>query len=102
MWLTGARGLLKCGAQRTYADGAGMIQEPLCVNVRTALHLLDMGRTRLYQLLDSGQIDSFMEGPKSRKIVYASLKDFIARHVEAEQRRPSLPVVQNETAPPGI
>ena len=61
--------------------------EPLCVSVRSALRLLDIGRTRFYQLLASGEIDSFRDGPKSRKIIYSSLKSYIERQLQAERQR---------------
>ena len=58
--------------------------EPLIVSPRRARTLLDIGNTRLYELLGSGELESFKAG-KSRKITVASIKDYIARKVAASQ-----------------
>jgi excisionase family DNA binding protein len=61
--------------------------DPLAISPKKARALLDVGLTRLYQLIGSGEIDSFRDG-KSRKIVFASLKAYIARQIEAESTKP--------------
>jgi hypothetical protein len=45
--------------------------------------MLDCSMTRLYELINSGQIQSYRDG-KSRKMVVASIKAHIARKLEAE------------------
>ena len=45
--------------------------EPLLVKPADAGHLLGCGRTRIYKLLASGQLDSFSDG-RSRKITIES------------------------------
>ena len=57
--------------------------DPLAVSPKKAKVLLDVGITRLYQLIGNGEVESFRDG-KSRKIVFASLKAYIARQIEAE------------------
>jgi hypothetical protein len=52
--------------------------EPLVVSPRRAQQILDMGHSRLYELLAAGELQSFKEG-KSRKILVASILDFVAR-----------------------
>ena len=55
-------------------------------NVARACEALDCSRDRLYDLLKSGEIESFLDG-RSRKIVVASLDAYIARRVEASNKR---------------
>jgi excisionase family DNA binding protein len=60
------------------ASGGG----PLIVKPLAACRLLDCGLTRLYELLDAGELQTFKDG-RSRKIVVASIHDYIARRVAA-------------------
>src|SRR4051794_32622694 len=53
---------------------------PLAVTPRQACHMLSVGLTRLYQLLNSNELDSFLLG-KSRRITTASIQAFIARQL---------------------
>jgi hypothetical protein len=55
---------------------------PLLVGPKGACRLLSCGNTRLYELLNSGAIVSFRDG-RSRKIVVASIKGYIDRHLAA-------------------
>lgn len=59
--------------------------EPLVVSPRRARQLLDIGNTRLYELLAAEELQSFKDGPKSRKITVASIKAYIARRLAASQ-----------------
>lgn len=59
----------------------------LAVSPRVARQMLGCGNTRLYQLLNAGEIESYCDG-KSRKIVVASLREFVARRV-ASSPKPS-------------
>jgi hypothetical protein len=52
--------------------------EPLVVSPARAKTMLDIGHTRLYELLEAGELESYRDG-KSRKITVASIKDRIAR-----------------------
>ncbi len=49
--------------------------------------MIDCSMTRLYEHLKSGEIESYRDG-KSRKIVVASLKSFVARQCAAEDTKP--------------
>jgi excisionase family DNA binding protein len=60
--------------------------EPLLVKPKQACRLLSCGNTRLYELLNSGEIASFRDGG-SRKIVMASLKNFIERRLSTPSRQ---------------
>lgn len=57
--------------------------EALAVAPRIAKRMLGCGITRLYDLLNRGELQSYRDG-KSRRIVVASLKAYIARQIEAE------------------
>jgi hypothetical protein len=57
--------------------------EPLVVSPRRARQMLDCSMTRLYELINSGEIQSYRDG-KSRKAVVSSIKAHIARQLEAE------------------
>jgi hypothetical protein len=54
--------------------------EPLVVSPRRARSLLDVGNTRLYELIGSGELESFKAG-KSRKITMASIRAYVARRL---------------------
>ena len=56
--------------------------EPIVVSPRRAQQLLDVGHSRLYELLSQGELQSYKDG-KSRKIVVASIKEYVARKLAA-------------------
>jgi hypothetical protein len=58
---------------------------PLVVSPRRARHLLDMGNTRLYELLAAGELDSFLDG-RSRKITIESIHRYISRRLVASRQ----------------
>jgi hypothetical protein len=60
--------------------------EPLVVSPKRGCQMLDCSMTRFYELLNSGQIQSYREG-KSRKAVVASIKAHIARQLEQEAKK---------------
>lgn len=53
--------------------------EPLCVRISTAVRLTGIGRSKLYQLIGAGEIETIKIGT-STLIPMASLHDFIERH----------------------
>jgi hypothetical protein len=56
--------------------------ERLVVSPRRAKHMLDCGNTRLYELLNANELESFLDG-RSRKITVSSIKAYIARLLAA-------------------
>ena len=60
--------------------------EPLVVSPKRGCQMLDCSMTRFYELLNSGQIESYREG-KSRKAIVASIKAHIARQLELEIKK---------------
>jgi excisionase family DNA binding protein len=57
---------------------------PLAVPPRLACQLLSVGLTRLYQLLNAGELDSFHIG-RARRITTASIRGFVARQIVASR-----------------
>jgi hypothetical protein len=55
---------------------------PLTVKPSKACVMLDCGLTRLYELMNSGELVSFLDG-RSRKITVASIESYIAKRLEA-------------------
>jgi hypothetical protein len=64
--------------------------ERLLVRPRRACHLLDCGTTHLYELIDSGELESFLDG-RSRKIVVASIHRLIAKRLADKQAGLAVP-----------
>jgi hypothetical protein len=61
------------------AIGTGLSQgDPLAVSPRRAAFLLDCGVTRVYELINSGELESYKEG-SSRKITMRSIRTRIER-----------------------
>ena len=56
----------------------------LLVCPRRACYLLDCGTTHLYELIEKGELDSFLDG-RSRKIVVASIHRLIAKRLASTQ-----------------
>jgi hypothetical protein len=57
---------------------------PLVVKPRTACRMLDCGNTRLYELLGTGELQSFLDG-RSRKITVDSIRRYIAQKLGPTQ-----------------
>jgi excisionase family DNA binding protein len=55
----------------------------LVVSPRSGALILDIGLTRVYELINSGEIESYRDG-KSRKIILDSLRSYVARQLAAE------------------
>jgi len=52
--------------------------ERLVVSPRHARHMLDIGNTRLYELLKGKELESYLDG-RSRKIIVDSIRRYIER-----------------------
>jgi excisionase family DNA binding protein len=52
--------------------------EPLVVSPKEACRLLDCGPTKLYELIEAGEIESYLDG-RSRKITMESVKRRVQR-----------------------
>jgi hypothetical protein len=60
--------------------------ERLVVGPRRAAHMLDCGLTRVYELIKTGELDSYFDG--GRKIPVATIKARIERQLAAAQAAP--------------
>ena len=56
------------------------LPKPLAVPPRLACQLLSVGLTRLYELLNAGELDSFHIG-RARRITTASIRAYIDRQL---------------------
>jgi hypothetical protein len=54
--------------------------ERLVVSPRRAMHMLDCGNTRLYELIKSKELDSYLDG-RARKITVASIRALVERRL---------------------
>ena len=57
--------------------------EPICVKVKDAARMIGVGRTKLYELIASGEIEAIKLG-KSTRIMTASLHELVMRQREPE------------------
>jgi hypothetical protein len=53
----------------------------LVVKPSTAMTMLSVSRTRLYELLNSKELQSFKDGA-SRKILVASIREYVTRRLD--------------------
>jgi hypothetical protein len=54
---------------------------PLVVKPAAAMAMLSVSRTRLYELLNAKELESFKDGA-SRKITVASIREYVARRLD--------------------
>jgi hypothetical protein len=57
---------------------------PLVVSPSKAMAMLDCGRTHLYKMLNTKQLESYLDG-KSRKITVASIQAHIQRKLQQNE-----------------
>lgn len=61
---------------------AAPLPDPICVRVNDAARMIGVGRTKLYELIAAGEVETVKLG-KSTRITTASLHDLIRRQREA-------------------
>lgn len=64
----------------SHADGVA----PLAVSPKKAEQILDIGHTRLYQLMNSGELESYLDA-SSRKITMRSIVAYVERRLNANK-----------------
>jgi hypothetical protein len=62
---------------------------PRAVSPKTAGDLIEQGVTKINKLIRSGELESYVEGG-SRRILVASIDDYIARRIAASRGQSSL------------
>jgi hypothetical protein len=72
--------------------------ERLVVRPRRAIHLLDCGNTRLYELMAAGELDSFLDG-RSRKITVESIYRYIAKRLSSVKESSAVPQARGRRRP---
>lgn len=60
--------------------------DPICVRTNEAAQMIGVGRTKLYELIAAGEIDTIKLG-KSTRVTTASLHDLVRRQREAASAR---------------
>lgn len=53
--------------------------EPICVRVNDAARMIGVGRTKLYELISSGELETVKIG-KATRVTTASLHKLVERH----------------------
>jgi excisionase family DNA binding protein len=61
------------------------VNEPVTITVPTAIALSGLGRTKLYEMISSGEIESVLVGTR-RLIVFASLRARLTGNHTSNQR----------------
>jgi excisionase family DNA binding protein len=69
---------------RNGADGNGGGGEPLNISVPEAAHRLGIGKTKMWQLVHGGEVDSILIGTR-RVVPVAALKDYNQRLLDAQR-----------------
>ncbi|MBM7482679.1 hypothetical protein ACVWWI_004009 [Bradyrhizobium sp. USDA 3686] len=59
---------------------------PVVATVNETMATLKVGRAKLYELLNSGELESYLEG-SSRKITWCSIDTYVQRRLEEEAKR---------------
>ena len=59
---------------------------PIVASVNETMAALKIGRAKTYELINSGQLQSYVEGT-SRKITWSSIHDYVERRLAEEAKR---------------
>jgi excisionase family DNA binding protein len=59
---------------------------PLVASPKQAMRVIQVSRKKLYELINTGELESYTEG-KSRRITVKSINDYIERRLAAEAVR---------------
>ena len=57
--------------------------EPICVRINDAARMIGVGRTKLYELISSGELDTLKIG-KATRVTTASLHELVGRGRKSE------------------
>jgi hypothetical protein len=70
--------------------------EPLVLTPAQAQTALQCGPTRLWELINAGEIESFLDGAR-RRITAKSVRDYVARKLAASPAKKSVPTRPRKT-----
>jgi excisionase family DNA binding protein len=70
----------------------------LVVSPRRAMLMLDCGRTRVYELIAQGELDSYLDG-RSRKITVESIHRYIERRLQQHGSKGTTPPLLGSDEP---
>ena len=62
------------------------LEAPLVASPNQTMRAIQVSRKKLYELINSGQLESYTEG-KSRRITIKSINEYIERRLAAEVAR---------------
>jgi excisionase family DNA binding protein len=63
-----------------------VLEAPLVASPNQAMAMIQVSRKKLYELINTGELESYTEG-KSRRITIKSINQYIARRLAAEAVR---------------
>jgi hypothetical protein len=72
------------------ADRIGQSHIALAATPNQTMGALNIGRAKLYELINTGELESYLEGDgarQRRKILWNSIFTYIERHLAAEAAR---------------
>ncbi|EAP90248.1 hypothetical protein OA2633_08539 [Oceanicaulis sp. HTCC2633] len=59
--------------------------EPICVRINEAARMIGIGRTKLYELISTGELETVKIG-KATRVTTSSLHDLVRRRRARDQR----------------
>jgi excisionase family DNA binding protein len=62
------------------------LEAPLVASPNQAMRAIQVSRKKLYELINTGELESYTEG-KSRRITVKSINDYVERRLAAEAVR---------------
>jgi hypothetical protein len=74
------------------------LSDPLVVSPRDAFRMLAVSHSRGYELLNKGELESYLDGRRSRKITMQSIRAYIARKLGDDERKTNPAAVAHEAA----
>ena len=74
----------KSPTEETIADFS--FDRPIVASVNETMSALKIGREKIYQLLNTGELESYREGG-SRKILRRSIEAYVVRRLKEESER---------------
>lgn len=70
---------------------------PLAVRPRAAAQLLGFGITRIHAMIKSGELRSFVDGGRARRILMSSISEYVERRLKED----STPIARSPGRPKG-